>query len=258
MGIDQVPDHILQAHAEVSESATSNRDGCISDPFFAGEPPARRSTAIFRGLAKLCLVAIPVGIVCFAIGYRVAGGLTVCYGAMLLAVSYLVIYLRRNSNCWVQDLGDGFSVNNGYRTRSVKDSQIAGISTIAKLPDYWGTPGAVRYLKVWLADQTLPVKIATFVPVGQFDPLANLIARIEGAVAKRALQTLAETGRIDEADWSLSRTQLTIERGTNRETVPIERVTKIDAFDGGICIWLDHSVEPFRGLPRIREMRACC
>ena len=166
------------------------------------------------------------------------------FATVMLAASHLVMYLRRNSNCWVGDLGDGFSVNNGYRMRSVKDDEIVGVSTIGKLADYWKPPGAVRHLKVWLADGTPPLTIDTFIPAGQADPLGDMISRIESTVAERLLQTLAKTGSIDEAEWWLSHTELRIKHGTNRETVPLDQVTKIEAVGGMICIWLDQSVKP--------------
>ena len=168
-------------------------------------------------------------------------GVLLGIGVSVLVISEAIAASRR----WVIDTGTGFRWLDRRSDELIEDRKVVAVRLKRTNSRSAGNlKSVVRCFEVWTHGRQKPLCMSNQLAGAAEDPLQPLIARIVDSLKQCAAARLASGEAFEGDGWSLNGTELTINDGGGRVTVPLHQVEHAGPCGGVFGIWRCDESEP--------------
>ena len=221
--------------------AAPTEQGAKDSVLVRGAPP--QHFTLFR------VVMIAVTVICLVIGFTtglfgwlIAAGVI---GTVAVAIEIYAFLLNR-SRQWVDDTDDGFTLYGVNDERDYLDEDVTSLAYGSKVVLANGTPtGVTRMFRLWMANETKPIDMRTFVAVGTTDPLQPLIDRLINKHVANGQAELKKGGQIVGQDWQLDQKTFHHKQGS----VAVSELSACGVYEDRVCLWQTNEDNAFCRIP---------
>jgi hypothetical protein len=193
--------------------------------------------AAWAGFGKLPELAIVLGVV----------------GVFLLLLVPILRWRAKRLRMWVEDKGDGFKVIDYVGERDFRDDQVLSSALLFKSNFSNGVyKSQTRTFRIWLTSlSTQPemLELTNTMKIGEDDPLAAFLQRLNDRLFDQAKQDLAAGHAVLGERWSLDRNKLTLRMDKKEVEASLPDLTAIDVLEEHVCLWRQGQDEAYARLP---------